>query len=106
MIEPLDFTAARIKKLPIPEKKPDGKAGEQWYSDSNSHSTPKLRLRVSSTGKKSWYYLEKIDGESQKIRLGAFPEVNPDDARKKSKTLGGEISNGLNPKAERAKKRQ
>lgn len=106
MIEPLDFTASRIKKLPIPEKKPDGRAGEQWYSDSNKHSTPKLRLRVSSTGKKTWYYLAKIDGQSQKIRLGAYPDVNPDDARKRRVTLAGEITNGLNPKTERASKRE
>ena len=98
MADPLNFTETRIDKLPIPQAN-QGKNGEKWYKDSNKTSTTKLQLRLLSSGSKTWYYVGKIDGKTHKIRLGAYPELNPVDARKAQEVKAGEIALGKNPQA-------
>lgn len=103
---PINFTDSKIKKLEKPAAKSNGQADSVWYSDSNTQKgTPKLRFRHSSTGSRSWYYYAKIDGKPKRVRIGDFPTVNVESARKTAKGFGGDIARGIDPYAEKLKAR-
>ena len=84
------FTVARLKAL-----KP--KAERYWVLDTG---TPGLAVMVTPAGKKSYYYVRKVAGRVERVKLG---DVGiPEDALKKAigKTQG-QIADGRSPTEER-----
>ena len=90
------FTRARIAKLSCP------KSGRQFYKDSDY---PRLLLQVISTGAKSFYfrYWDPLTRYTSRVHLGRFPDLLPDDARRKAIALANDLANGKDPAT---KKRQ
>ena len=97
--EPLSFTRARINSLPTPE------TGEQWYFDDHKDYRRKLRLRLSATGARSWYFYSKVRGKPKKIAIGACADISVSDARKAAARLGGEVAAGRDPQVEKQQRR-
>ena len=97
----LIFTEARIKKLPPP----DSQGTADWYQDDHKNHSRKLRLRVSHTGVRSWYYYAKVAGVPRRISIGEWPDVTVDKARKVAAKHSGEIAGGIDPHIEKQRRR-
>jgi hypothetical protein len=60
---------------------------------------PGLAVLVAPTGAKSFYLYRWVKGKPERKRLGGYPEMTPDVARKQAQVLNGIIATGgdLNP---------
>ncbi|RKZ78205.1 MAG: integrase, partial [Gammaproteobacteria bacterium] len=67
MDKKFNFTQARIKELPLPDK------GRFDYVDTD---ISKLVCRVSATGNKSFIVTKRVDGKLKNITIGKFPDVS------------------------------
>lgn len=84
------FTKAILDSLPLPEA---GKRIE--YSDDR---VPDLRLRVTSTGAKSFCVFKRVRGGSPiRETLGSYPAMTIDQARTKAAEVVANIAGGANP---------
>lgn len=84
------FTKATLDSLPLPEA---GKRTE--YSDDR---VPDLRLRVTSTGAKSFCVFKRVRGGSPiRETLGSYPAMTIDQARTKAAEVVANIAGGANP---------
>jgi integrase len=73
-----------------------------WIYDGKQ---PGLAVMVTPTDSKSFYVYRKVHGRPQHLRLGAFPGIGVDQARKLAQEVVGNIAKGLNPMAERRESR-
>lgn len=90
MAETLNFTKAALDALPLP---PHGSRAE--YCDTRQ---PSLRLRVSSTGVKTFCVFKRIkNGPMERITLARYPGMTIEQARKKTAEALGKIAEGNNP---------
>lgn len=91
MAEHIKFTDRTIAALPNP---PRGLRAE--YADTE---TDGLRLRVTSSGVKTFSLLRRIrNGPMERVTLGRFPDAyKTESARTKAKKLNGVIADGANP---------
>ena len=91
MAERLKFTDRAITALPSPDP---GQRAE--YADTQ---TDGLRLRVTSSGVKTFSLLRRIrSGPMERITLGRFPDaLKTEAARTKAAKLNGVIADGANP---------
>lgn len=94
MIKRFNFTQAKIKALPIPEK---GRV--DYYDD----EVKKLSCRVSSTGNKSFVVIKYVDGNAQRVTLGKTSDMTVIKARKEANATITAINSGINPTAEKRK---
>ncbi len=85
----INLNVSNIKKLPIPT---DGK--RIYYYD---NKVPGLGLMVFPTGTKTFFLYKRVDGKPDKIKLGRFPDMHPEQAYSAAYKLMNEISNGVNP---------
>jgi integrase len=60
-----------------------------------------LCVELRSANAMSFYFYRWIDGRPQKIRLGGFPAMTVDQARREAAKLLGQVAAGANPAAER-----
>ena len=95
MDKKFQFTQARIKDLPIPDR------GRVDYYDLK---VPKLTCRVSSTGNKSFVVLKWNGKTMQRVTVGKFPDVTVVEAQQKSQAILTAINSGIDPTAEKRKK--
>jgi integrase len=70
-----------------------------------------LGLRCLRGGAKTWVYVYRASGggrsaASQTLKIGSFPEVAPDDARKAAQKHAGAVAHGRDPAAERREARR
>jgi integrase len=65
-----------------------------------------LALQVTSTGAKSFYVVRKVEGRTEFIRLGAYPDLTIEQARNRAQAVNGEIARGINPAEVRREKRR
>lgn len=84
----INFTKAIIDSLPLPEK------GRIYHSDIK---TPGLFIGVGASGKKSFTLNKRIDGRPERIKIGGYPEMSIENARKRAMELNGQIAVGKNP---------
>jgi integrase len=91
------FTIKRLEELPPPP------FGREYHYDSQQ---PGLACCVTAAGGKTYYLYRKIDGRPERIRLGAFPAVSIDAARKAVREIVGEIAAGRDPAEERRARRE
>lgn len=90
-----NFTQARIRELPLPDK------GRVDYADTDVN---KLVCRVSSTGNKSFIVTKRTDGKLQNVTIGKCSDVTVIEARRKAQEILTAISSGVDPVAEKRKK--
>ncbi len=88
----INFTIANIDKLFLPEK------GTQTYYDTKERG---LSLIVSYGGSKTFYLYKKVDGRPERIKIGRFPDVKIEQARKKATEFKTQINRGKNPNKEK-----
>ncbi len=93
----LRFTKREIEDLPIPKP---GK--RQDYYDTE---VPKLQIRVTSGGKKTFYVQRKMAG-TDRVLIGPFPDLSVEQARKLALDVSSAIAHGGNPHQERKRIRQ
>lgn len=62
---------------------------------------PGLTLRVSPSGRKTFYVYKRVAGRPERLRIGGFPELDVPTARQAALALLGAIALGRNPAAER-----
>ena len=91
------FTTARLNALSAPAK------GRVYHHDAKAAG---LCVCITHTGSLTFYLYKKVDGRPQRIRLGRFPDVSIQAARKAVAELAGEIAKGHDPAAERRARRE
>jgi integrase len=89
-----NFTQARIKELPSPDK------GRFDYIDTDVN---KLVCRVSHTGNKSFIVTKRANGNLQNVTIGKFPDVSVTEARKKAHKILNDLNAGVDPTAAKRK---
>lgn len=91
------FTKSAIEKLPTP----DGKSRSTYYDQ----DVKKLALRITSAGTKSFYIVKRVDREMIWLKLGTFPDMTVEQARKGAQIVLGKFAGHENPaEARRAAK--
>ena len=91
------FTAPICNKLAGPV---DGGKAIEW-TDS---TLPGLKLSVSASGIKTWYFRYSFEGEKNAIRIGKYPGISVDEARKIARDFGAQLDRSINPKQLREEK--
>jgi len=89
------FTHERLENLPIPDK------GRSEYFDTKQQ---KLRLRVSSSGAKSFAVVKKINGKPKRVTLGQWPEISVAKARAEAIKILNDLRQGIDPVEEKRQK--
>jgi integrase len=85
----INLNASNIKKLPIPTN------GKRVYYYDNK--VPGLGIMIFPTGTKTFFLYKRVDGKPDKIKLGRFPDMHPEQAYNAAYKLMNEISDGINP---------
>ena len=86
----INFTKAAIDALPIP-----GAGSRSEYCDIKQAG---LRLRITSTGVKTFCVLKRIrDAGMERFTLARYPSMTIEQARKKTAEMLGKIAEGNNP---------
>ena len=87
MAERLDFTIREIESLAAPA------TGRLELKDTK---VPGLYLRVTPNGVKTFSYVGRAKGSSrvERLTLGKYPAVKPEEARRRATQLAGELAGG------------
>lgn len=85
----INFTHKALHVLPLPVS---GK--RTVHFDTNVKN---LCVIVTDTGSKTFYVRKVIDGRSRRVRLGTFPDLSVENARKKALQVKAAIAEGDNP---------
>ena len=67
--------------------------------------TPGLAVRITPAGAKTFILYRKVNGRPQRVRLGGFPEIAIEQARKLATAASGDIAKGVDPMAEKRQAR-
>src|SRR4051795_4210494 len=62
---------------------------------------PKLRLRVSDKGVKTWSIQKRVDGRKRRFTLGQYPTLSLAEARTRAARLLLQVQDGHDPIAEK-----
>ena len=89
MSNKIKFTIASISNLSNPEK-----GSRDYYYD---EKTSGLGIMVFPSGTKTFFLYKRVEGKPDKIKLGRFPEMTIEQARKAAYENINHISKGLNP---------
>jgi len=92
MDKEFNFTNERLSKLPTPDK------GRIEYFDTKQQ---KLRLRITSTGAKSFAVVKKFNGKPKRVTLGQWPELSIAKARNEAIKVLDELRQGIDPVKEK-----
>ncbi len=90
------FTKSRLEAVPVPP------SGRQYVRDT---VTSGLQLCVTASGTKTFYFRRKIAGRSERFRVGLFPALTIEDARKIASDYAVSIAKGADPQADRRRQR-
>jgi integrase len=82
------FTHSRLEAIKPP------KTGRDSYRDAKVAG---LTFVITANASKSFYFYKRINGKPSRIRIGGYPEISIDDARKEAQKFSGEIAKGENP---------
>ena len=93
----INFTKRSLEALTLPA------AGQRVsYQDTK---TPGLELRVTSTGTMTFCARRKVNGKAERITLGRYPAMTPEQARKRASEINGTIAAGKSPVTERKREK-
>ena len=90
------FSHAALEALPPHD--PDSPSREMEYSDTEVVG---LRLLVSKTGRRFFYFRYRFRGRKRALRIGEFPSVSVKDARQKCHEAKATLARDCDPAAER-----
>jgi integrase len=79
-----------------------GKPAQEWIYDSE---TPRLAICCWSSGAKVWYWVGRCNGRMIRFKLGSFPEITPEQARKLAMKTSADVASGIDPRVDRQKRR-
>lgn len=96
MARQIHFTKAALEKLKTPL------TGRVLYRDDEITS---LELAVFQSGKKTFYLYKRIGSSPTRIKLGVFPDISVENARREAQKKLGEIAKGENPADKKRKLR-
>lgn len=82
------FTKRALEALRPP------KTGRTYYYDSKQEN---LALCVSAAGSKTFYRTGRVNGRAQRLKLGKFPDMSVEQARKAAHVVAGDMARGLDP---------
>ena len=88
----------RFTKTALLGLEPAAHGKRRWVYDSQ---TPGLALQITGTGTKSFYLYRWVQGKPEKLRLGRFPDMTVEQARRAATQALGTIAEGKNPVEER-----
>ena len=91
------FSKSRLQGLPVPSK------GRAYHYD---QKTAGLCIAVMPSGRKVFYSYRWIDGTPTRIRIGGFPDITVETARKQATAINARIAAGENPQAEKREARR
>lgn len=86
------FSKRRIEALGLPA------SGREQFRDAR---TPGLVLRVTPNGTKTFSVYKKVAGRPLRCKLGTFPEMTVEQARKQARRRIGAMADGVDPVAAR-----
>ncbi len=92
MPEPIRLSHTLIDRIELP------KAGRVSYRDSEA---PGLQLVISSHGSRAWYWVGRVRRRPQRIKLGDYPAMAVERARREARRVSGEAASGKTPTTER-----
>jgi hypothetical protein len=84
----LNFTKRVLDRLTLPSE------GVAYFYDTD---TKGLAICVGKTGRKSFLLYRRIQGKPERIKIGRYPDVSIEQARKTVATLNADIAQDLNP---------
>ncbi|HUT89813.1 MAG TPA: tyrosine-type recombinase/integrase [Thermoguttaceae bacterium] len=90
------FTKTKLDQLTKPE------AGRCYHYDT---AKPGLAVCVTSAGAKTFYFYRKIDGRPVRVRIGRFPDLSVEAARKLADKLAVKVAAGEDPQATKRERR-
>jgi hypothetical protein len=93
-----NLTVSTIETLPIP---PKGK--RTYYADEKERG---LALCVTGAGTKTWYVSRWASGTSQRVRLGEYPGIKVDEARRQAAQVNAAVARREDPGTEARSRRQ
>jgi integrase len=88
----------KLTKIAVQALSPAPAGKRIIYHDSE---TPGLGVRVTETGAKTFVLYRKVQGKPERVRLGTFPAMTVEQARRKAAETLGEIAQGKSPTAEK-----
>jgi integrase len=91
------FTKRELEALPIPEL---GKRADYYDTE-----VPKLQIRVTGNGKKSFYVRSHNSG-TDRVFIGPFPDMTVEQARKLALAVSSSLAHGENPHEEKKRTRR
>lgn len=94
----LQFNKSSILEIQLPE------AGKRLTVYDTT--TPKLALRITSSGSRTFYVVKRAGASIAWVKLGAFPEMTVEQAKVEALKILGAFANGANPAAARRAIRQ
>jgi integrase len=89
----INFTKRALDILPLPEP---GRRLEAYDS-----KTPGLLMRVTNKGTKTFTVYRRVSGKPQRVKLGRYPDMSIEQARKNAKKMLGMMADGIDPVAQR-----
>jgi integrase len=89
------FTHSRLESIKPP------KSGRDSYRDTKVAG---LYFVITANASKSFYFVKRIERQPRRIRIGGFPDITIDEARKEAQRFNGEIAKGENPHTTRRNK--
>lgn len=94
----IKFTKSIIENI-TPPKQQKNSTGSVYdiYKDEKEEG---LILLVTSAGSRTFYLYKKINTRPEKIKIGKFPDLSIENARKQAQIIKAEIAQGINPKDE------
>ena len=93
----IEFKKLVIKNLTSPE------SGRATYYDTQ---IPKLACRVTMAGSKTFYVIKRAEGNMVWVKLGSFPDMTVEQARKAAEEQLGEFAKGNNPAKTKREEKQ
>ncbi len=94
-VESVNFTKKFLEMVDIPKVR---------YMDYKDTENRFLRIRVSRTGRKTFYYVRKFEGRVRWIKLDTFPEMTVYQARVRCAELSGDYARGDDPTEKKSNK--
>ena len=96
MAKKLNFTMGSLSRIKPPSE------GRQYLYDAK---TAGLAFCITAAGSASFYWLKKVSGRTERLRLGGFPELSVDTVRDLATKHNAAIANGVNPADSKRKQR-
>ncbi len=93
----LTFSKTRVAALPAPE------TGRTYVYD---RKVPGLAVCVTASGTRTFYMYRSLNGRPKRVRIGRFPDLSVEQARRRAHELLAEMARGIDPTAARRAARQ